>query len=77
MQDHLVSVSLAQPVRGISRLVCVHSPLGFIHIEEEITFFSAGGDLIPGCGALALVERTPDSKKCWFTFCMVSSGQVR
>ena len=42
MQDHLLSVSLARPVREISGLVCVHGPLGFIHIDEDIMFFSAG-----------------------------------
>ena len=52
IQDHLVFVSTALPVRGLPRLVRVHDPLGFIHIDEDISFFSAGGGSVPGCGAL-------------------------
>ena len=37
MQDHLVSVSLDQPVRDLTPLVRVHLPLGIIHIDEDIT----------------------------------------
>ena len=59
MQDHLVSISLARPVRELPCLVCVHGPLGFINIDEDIAFFSNGGDSLPGCGALTLVESTP------------------
>ena len=58
MQDNLVSVYPDRPVRELYHLVCVHGLLGFIHIDEDIPFFSAGGDLVPGCGALALAERT-------------------
>ena len=43
MQDHLLPVYLAQPVRELSRLVCVHFPLGFIHIDEDIEFFLCWG----------------------------------
>ena len=59
MQDHLVPVSPARPVRELSRLVCVHGPLGFIQIDEDIAFFYLGGDSVRGFGALALVERNP------------------
>ena len=59
MQDNLVSVSPDRTVRELSRLVCVHGLLGFIHIDEESTFFSAWGDSVPGYGALAFVKRTP------------------
>ena len=57
MQDHLVSIYLDQPVRELPRLVCVHDTLGFIKIDEDIAFFSAGDGLVPGCKAMALVER--------------------
>ena len=59
MQDNLVYVTPDRPVRELYRLFCVHGLLGFIHIDEDITFLSAGSDSVPGCGALALVERTP------------------
>ena len=59
MEGHLIYVSLDQPVRELPRLVCLHGPLGFIHIDEDVAFFSAGGNEVPGCGALELVERTP------------------
>ena len=59
MQDNLVHGSPAQTVREPSCLVCVPCPLGFIHIDEYIAFFSPGGNLVTVCGALALVERTP------------------
>ena len=59
VQDHLVSIYLDQPVRELPRLVCVHDTLGFIKIDEDIAFFSAGGNSLTGCGALTFVERTP------------------